>query len=128
MIRILLDTSALIDVFVNRTASVAIRDYVRDKEFFISAITVYEINKAKKVDQRILDFIRNCNILLFSPNSAEISSAVFKKLQEKGKMINEFDILIVGAALENNLMLISKDGDFERIAEVDREFKFRIFH
>lgn len=35
-----------------------------------------------------------------------------KKLAEKGKMINEFDVLIAGIVAANNETLITKDKDF----------------
>ena len=125
--RFLIDTSALIDVFVNRKGAQQIRDFVRGKEFFISTITVYEPNKAKKLDQRIIYFLKNCNMFDLDMAAAEIASIVFKKLQEGGKAINEMDVLIVGIAIHNDLLLITKDKNFENVPEILHDFKVKIF-
>ena len=36
----------------------------------------------------------------------------YKKLKEKGKMVNELDVLIAGIAAANNETLITKDKQF----------------
>lgn len=125
--RFLIDTSALIDVFVNRKNAMAIREFVRDREFFISPITVYELGKAKKTDERIAEFLKNCEMVYFDYRSANIAASIFKKLLESGEAVNELDIFISGVAINNDLMLITKDRDFEKIKLASADFRVKIF-
>ena len=123
----LLDTSALIDVFVNRKSADEIRAFVRGKRFLLSSITIYELNKTKNLDQRITNFLKNCDIIDFDIDSAQLSAKIFKKLQENGHVINEMDILMAGIAINNDLMLVTKDQDFEQVAIFFHEFKVKTF-
>ena len=123
----LIDTSALIDVFISRSSSEKIRELVRGKEFFVSSITVYEFNKAKNPDSRILEFLKNCPVLGFNVDEAKIASMISKELRKNGKAINEMDILISAIAITNRLTVVTKDKDFEEVENVLKEFKVKIF-
>ena len=48
----------------------------------------------------------------FGDNAVNETVKAYKKLKEKGKMVNELDVLIVGIAAANNETLITKDKDF----------------
>lgn len=123
----LLDTSALIDIFVNRKDSEKIREYVRGRDFFISSISVYEIRKAKQLDARIDLFIRSSGVVELDEVSAEHAAIIFKRLKERGMDINEADILIAGIVRSRGFELITKDNDFRNIAAVDNQFKVTLF-
>ena len=123
----LIDTSALIDVIINRQGSKAIRSFVQDKEFFISAITVYELNKASTLDPQFEPLLLNSNILNLTPEHAKQASKLFKKLKETGSLANEMDIIIAGTAIQEDLILITKDRGFERMRDVVKELKVQVF-
>ncbi len=123
----LLDTSTLIDLFVNRKDAPRIRDYLQSKFFSVSTVTFYEINKTKSPDPRLDVFFKNCNLVSLDPESAKRSSEIYKKLRERGEMINELDILIAGISIQNNLELVTKDNDFKKIAVIEPDFKLKLF-
>ena len=123
----LLDTSTLIDLFVNRKDAPRIRDYLQSKFFSVSTVTFYEINKTKSPDPRLDVFFKNCNLVSLDPGSAKRSSEIYKKLRERGEMINELDILIAGISIQNNLELVTKDNDFKKIAVIEPDFKLKLF-
>ena len=124
---LLLDTSSLIDVFINRKGSEKIREYVRNKEYTVSSITVYELYKAKYLDQRLEHFLRNIDIVDFSFLPAEHASKIFITLKNNGISINEMDILIAGVATSHQLELITKDKDFEKIKKIIPTFQVTVF-
>ncbi len=123
----LIDTSVLIDVFMNQNKATKLRDYLREKEFFVSIITLYEIYKARKLDPRIEEFMRNCSIILIDFDSAKKAAEIFKQLQENGAMVNEMDIIIAATALSRNFTLLTEDTDFEKIEEIVPQFRAKIF-
>jgi predicted nucleic acid-binding protein len=51
-------------------------------------------------------------ILDFGDDALDETVKVYKNLREKGKLINELDIMIAGIAAANNKTLITKDKDF----------------
>jgi predicted nucleic acid-binding protein len=123
----LLDTSALIEFFIGSQKGAAIRDYLKGDEYFIAAPTVYEINKGKSKKETLMYFIKNSSVLDFTSESGETSASIYKKLEKKGKMVNELDIMIAGIGLCKGLEIISCDKDFEKIRENMENAKIRVF-
>lgn len=84
----------------------------------ITFITVYELLKYRgKKGFLILEEILDKFYIYQSDNkSAVIAADIYKELEEKGKMINENDILLIGICTANNEILITKDRDFANIS------------
>ncbi len=54
----------------------------------------------------------------FDSVSAERSGKIFKELRDKGRMINEFDILIASIAMAHDELLVTRDSDFKKIGNL----------
>ncbi len=53
----------------------------------------------------------------FQENSVLEVEKIYKRLSEKGKMVNELDLIIAGIAVTNNQTPITKDKDFSKLEE-----------
>jgi len=89
---------------------------------YISRISIIEILgglKSKNADKQIVifnEFVEKHKILDTSESSAEISSDIFAQLQKMGKHSGNYDILIAGIAIANNLTLVTNNvKDYENI-------------
>ena len=93
---------------------------------YISRITVIEIlgglkaKSAEKQIQKLKELISKHKILDTTELSAEISSTIFAELWNKGKHSGNYDILIAGIAIANNLALVTNNtADYEHIEHLD---------
>jgi len=93
---------------------------------YISRITIIEILgglKSKNADKQISklkNFIAKHKILDTSEFSSEISSSIFAQLQKIGKHSGNYDILIAGIAIANNLTLVTNnEKDYENIHDLE---------
>ncbi len=98
-------------------------DYV-----YISRISVIEILgglKARNATKQIRDFkkmIEQHKILDTTALSAEISAEIYAELRQKGKHSGNYDILIAGIAIANDLILITNNvKDYENINDLEIE-------
>lgn len=98
-------------------------EHVEKSQFvYISRISVIEILgglKVKNAEKQISRFkalISKHKILDTTEISAEISSSIFAQLHKLGKHSGNYDILIAGIAIANNLMLITNnEKDYQNI-------------
>ncbi len=95
-----------------------------DKQGFlyISRISIVEILgglKSKNADKQILrlrELINNHRILDTSEVSAEISAEIFANLHKIGRHSGNYDVLIAGIAIANNLTLVTNnEKDYKNI-------------
>ncbi len=124
MKEILLD-SDIISYYMKKRPEVVAKfdNYIKKYGYiYISRISVIEIlgglqiKNAKKQINKFKKFISNHKILDTSESSAEISAKIFADLYKKGKHSGNYDILIAGIAIANNLTLITNNiKDYENI-------------
>ncbi len=114
----LLDTSILIDNL--RKGSF--------EEGIISIITLIEVvrgvssRKREKVKQ-LLE--KTYEVLNIDNNVIMKYCELYQKLKEEGKLIPDADLLIAATAMVNNLVLVTKDKDFERLKEYGLQLELR---
>ncbi len=84
----------------------------RIKEF-LSDINVYQ------VDQETADIYGKIKAMIFS-HFAPKEKAKRRKFSEKGLGIGENDLWIAAIAKRHGLIVVSSDGDFDRIREVEQ--------
>ncbi|RKY85563.1 VapC toxin family PIN domain ribonuclease [candidate division KSB1 bacterium] len=91
-------------------------------KIFINCISYYEIKRgllAVKAKSQLKRFEKLCEklglILLDNPVIFDEASEIYADLKQKGKLINDADILIAAITKSNNHILVSDDTDFERI-------------
>ena len=130
---IILDTSACID---HLNGNKDLKKIISEQEnlVHITAITVYEINiglertKRKISEERYkqlykiwMEFISGMEIFPLSFKEAEKAAEIYDKLESKGQIIDDNDILIAGIMLSNGIKkIITKNvNHFERIEGIE---------
>ncbi|MCL5093245.1 MAG: type II toxin-antitoxin system VapC family toxin [Candidatus Marsarchaeota archaeon] len=120
--KILLDTSVLIEIF----------DYGKGKDLLrnecaISIVSVYEYMRYKDKAEETMELLENAFDIIPLDDIVILSASnIFKKLKEKGTMVNENDIYIAASAIAYGLRLYTKDSDFLKIKNVFKTFKLAI--
>ena len=97
--------------------------YMATHEYiFISRISIVEILGGLKVKNAIRQienfraFITQHKILDTTESSAEISANIFAELWNQGRHSGNYDILIAGMAMENDLTLVTNNiKDYDNI-------------
>jgi tRNA(fMet)-specific endonuclease VapC len=98
------------------------------KKIFMSGISYYEIKRgllAKNARRQLENFDELCKeIDTFLLNNKAIfdrASEIYADLRQRGKIIQDADILIASTALIYNLILVSNDSDFLRVEDIIAE-------
>jgi predicted nucleic acid-binding protein len=86
---------------------------------FFEYLTGLKIIK-NKFFQTNLIFLKKFNVLHTTNSSAEILSDLKIKYDKKGIALSLADLLSASIVIDNNLVLVTKDKDFERIEELKK--------
>jgi len=86
---------------------------------FFEYLTGLKIRKNKSF-QLNLEFLKKFNVLHTTNSSAEILSDLKIKYDNKGITLSLADLLSASIAIDNNLILVTKDKDFEKIEELKK--------
>ena len=114
----LIDTSVLIDNLRRG----------RYEEGSISIITLIEVlrgipsekrDRAKQLLERSFDVLNIDNKVILK------YCELYTSLKRRGLLIPDADLLIAATAIANNLTLVTKDKDFERIKELGLKLELR---
>ena len=127
--RILLDTTALIDILDGRSEALdAVEKLRQESIFFTSAINIYEVLKGiegakTNREANMREFgtvIANINVIWIDFEVARTGARIYAELRENGKQINEPDYLIAAAAITNGItaILTRNKKDFENISGI----------
>ncbi|NJO58357.1 MAG: type II toxin-antitoxin system VapC family toxin [Richelia sp. RM2_1_2] len=94
------------------------------KKVFVSCITYYEINRgllALNATRQLGDFnslFRIYPILYLDIEIIETACRIHANLKNKGRAIQDADVLIAATAITRGLILVSNDSDMARIEEI----------
>ena len=115
---VVFDTSVVVDASKKRKYALdLIESYLGKEQIATTIITKYEMLRG--APQKDLAFVSNMLsrfiILGFGDTAADKTVELYKKLKEKGALINELDIIIAGIATANNETLVTKDRDFLKL-------------
>jgi len=87
-----------------------------------TAVTEYELLKGAHLSskreenlQRLRRLFYRAQVLGLTHEACGEAARIYSQLESKGKMINEFDILIAGIVIANEETLVSRDEHFEVI-------------
>ena len=112
---VVLDSSIIIDALRLKNAALDLIDSYSGKETVaITIISKYEVLRGatgKDLDIA-LSLFRRFRILDFDDLAVDEVVKAYKRLVDKGKMVNELDLLIAGIAAANNETLLTRDRDF----------------
>jgi len=111
-----------------RIKQIAQRVMLEGKEIFINGISYYEIKRgllAINATARLSKFELLCRkfglVLLDTRDIFDIASEIYANLKQRGKLIEDADILIASMVHHRNFILVSDDTDFNRIKELKIE-------
>jgi predicted nucleic acid-binding protein len=112
---VVFDSSIIIDVLrQKRSAKDLIESYAEKEQISTTVISKYEILRG--TTEKDLGLVSGLlsQFVIYDFDDIVVREAVkaHKRLAEKGKMVNELDILIAGIVAANNETLITKDKDF----------------
>jgi predicted nucleic acid-binding protein len=112
---VVFDSSIIIDALRKKPSAIdLIESYSGKEQIAITVIGKYEILRGttEKDASFVLALLSQFVIYDFEDCAIREVVKAYKKLTEKGKMVNELDVLIAGIAAANNETLITKDKDF----------------
>ncbi len=120
----LLDTN-IISAVLNRNKAIEkkLEETAVDSPICFSMITYYEIRRgllAVHATRKMRHFNELCEefsaVLLDDLEIADQASQIFVNLKKQGELIQDADILIAATALVHNMIMVSDDKHFRRIA------------
>ena len=113
--KVLIESSAIIDYLKgNKKVKEVI---LNSEELYVSYLTIYEALLGKVKESKVFDFLSAFKIINLTKKDVIIGSQIYKKLKDKGKIIQSFDILISAQAINRRLTLVTKDSDFLKVKE-----------
>jgi predicted nucleic acid-binding protein len=112
---VIFDSSIVIDALrKKKTAMDLIKSYAEKERIAITVISKYEILRGTtgKDVSLVSELLSQFVIYDFQDCAVNEMVKIYRKLAEKGKMVNELDLIIAGIAEANNETLVTKDKDF----------------
>ena len=119
---VIFDTSLVMDASRRKKAALNLIDsYLGKERIATTIVTKYEMLRgAKKQDEGfVLELFKKFVIFDFEEDALNETVKAYQMLNNKGRMINELDVIIAGIAAANNETLITRDKDFLNL-ESDR--------
>jgi tRNA(fMet)-specific endonuclease VapC len=121
---ILLDTSFLIDLLIERREAVMMVQDIDAEEKIISSVSLYELFIGAQRLKKISDIEDMCETMeIIAPDRIIAKRAAFLQLslRERGKIIPAFDALIAATAIEKKAVVFSNDRHFREIDDLQVE-------
>lgn len=121
----LLDTSAWIEYFKGTDLGENVKEIVKsDKTLFTNLLTIAELTQwADKYSQdkiKILGFVyQRSKMLELSYEILENAGVEYNKLRKIKEKIGMIDVIIYTSVVAHNLILLTKDRDFEGLVGVE---------
>jgi predicted nucleic acid-binding protein len=116
---VVFDTSVVIDAARRKKYALnLIESYAGKERIATTVVTKYEMlrGSAKKQGQEFISQLLDRFVILdFEEETVVECVKAYRSLSEKGKLINELDIIIAGITAANNETLITKDKDFQNL-------------
>jgi hypothetical protein len=121
---LLIDTSVWISVFRDRSGQIRqqLETLIADRDILLTQFTQLELLQGSLNEQEwtlLAHCLETQSYVELTPYSWQAAARIYYELQRQGLTVRSpIDCCIAQAALENNLLLIHNDRDFETIAQV----------
>lgn len=114
---VVLDTSILIDFMGGKAEAKKAIEKFEDQGLKIAIFTKYELLRGETPANtaKIQGILKTLNILYYTDEAIEESVAIYKSLKERGRLINEMDVLIAAISIRNGETLLTSDKHFNDI-------------
>jgi predicted nucleic acid-binding protein len=121
---LLIDTSVWIGVFRDRSGQVRqqLETLIADREVLLTRFTQLELLQGSLNEQEwdlLSTYLETQDYIELTVESWQAAARIYFELRRQGLTVRSpIDCCIAQVALENNLLLIHNDRDFETIAQV----------
>lgn len=121
---LLIDTSVWISMFRNRSGQVRqqLETLIANREVLLTRFTQLELLQGSLNEQEwalLSTYLETQDYVELTPSSWQEAARIYYDLRRQGLTVRSpIDCCIAQVALENNLLLIHNDRDFETIAQV----------
>lgn len=121
---LLIDTSVWIDVFRDRSGQVRqqLEDLIAERDVLLNRFTQLELLQGSLNEQEwnlLSTYLEAQDYIEITANSWQSAARIYYDLRRQGLTVRSpIDCCIAQMALENNLLLIHNDRDFETITQV----------
>ncbi|MEG4286657.1 PIN domain nuclease [Microcoleus sp. A006_D1] len=121
---LLIDTSVWIGVFRDRSGQVRqqLETLIADREVLLTRLTQLELLQGSLNEQEwtlLSTYLETQDYVELTIHSWQAAARIYYDLRRQGLTVRSpIDCCIAQVALENNLLLIHNDRDFETIAQV----------
>ena len=121
---LLIDTSAWISMFRDRSGQVRqqLETLIANREVLLTRFTQLELLQGSLNEQEwalLSTYLETQDYVELTPSSWQEAARIYYDLRRQGLTVRSpIDCCIAQVALENNLLLIHNDRDFETIAQV----------
>jgi predicted nucleic acid-binding protein len=121
---LLIDTSVWISVFRDRTGQVRqqLERLINDRDIFLARFIQLELLQGSLNEKEwtlLSTYLETQDYVELTNNSWQAAARIFYDLRRQGLTVRSpIDCCIAQASLENDLVLIHNDRDFETIAQV----------
>lgn len=128
---LLIDTSVWISVLRDRTGQVRqkLETLINDRDVFLARFTQLELLQGSLNEKEwslLSTYLETQDYVELTNDSWQSAARIFYDLRRQGLTVRSpIDCCIAQAALENDLLLIHNDRDFEAIAQVRSLQHFR---
>jgi predicted nucleic acid-binding protein len=117
-----LDSNIIIDILRGDEKVVKKVESFWNEEIFTTSINLCELYKGAYGHfnfegklKMIEEFLDNLNIISLDKESSREFALLWQKLKRRGKMINDFDVLIAAMVKSENLILVTRDKHFKNL-------------
>lgn len=121
----LIDTSVWIEYFKGTKLGLKLKDKIESGQLlFINPLTIAELTQWSEKNsldtKKILEFVyANCKVLNLSNDILEFAGKNYNTLRQIKTKIGLIDVIIYVSAIINNLVLLTKDYDFNGLTGVE---------
>lgn len=123
MLKYMLDTNVCVRVLRDRPESLRQRFNAEGSSLSISSVVLYELlygaaKSARPVENRhgVESFAERLKLLDFDSDAAAHAGEIRADLEQRGKVIGAYDLLIAGHARSRGLIVITGNlGEFQRV-------------
>ncbi len=112
--KICLDSNIIIDILKNKENILEILNKTTG-EFYTTTINIFEVLNGKKSEEAHL-LLNSLKKEVFDTESATIASNLFKKLKDRGNLIDARDLFIASICISKEMHLLTRNKNhFERL-------------
>jgi len=123
-----LETSFLVDFLRGRKRAINKYEEIKGGKLETTSVVAWEVLRGPKLVGRVKEYekavrlLGRLKVVPFTLTSARIASEIERDLRKRGREVNLIDVLIAAVAIEEGLVLVTRDEDYKHIEGLKVEF------